>query len=227
MASTAEFDSPDEDDSGMFAGDMETRGDFYQMEFRQHKRDYYLHKLGYSQVTPAVLREQAEGYVRAIQWNLHYYYNGCISWSWFYPHHYAPYITDIKDFAGMDLRFDLSAPFLPYEQLLSVLPAASKALLPGTLQGLMDEDWSPILDYYPPEFECDLNGKQQEWEAVVLIPFIDEGRLLEAVRPRYPHMTPDEKARNIHGPMCVFTHSKQPLEKYEAPLYFPPVEMNH
>ena len=27
--------------------------------------------------------------------------------------------------------------------------------------------------------------------------------------------------------MCVFTHSKQPLEKYEAPLYFPPVEMNH
>ena len=96
LESTAEFDDPEEDDSGMFAGDMETRGDFYQMEFRQHKRDYYLHKLGYSQVTPAVLREQAEGYVRAIQWNLHYYYNGCISWSWFYPHHYSPWITDIK-----------------------------------------------------------------------------------------------------------------------------------
>ena len=59
----------------------------------------------------------------------------------------------------------------------------------------MEEDWSPILDYYPPEFECDLNGKQQEWEAVVLIPFIDEKRLLEAVKPRYPHMTPEEKAR--------------------------------
>ena len=38
-------------------GDSE-RGDFYQMEFRQHKRDYYCHKLGYSQVTQAVLREQ-------------------------------------------------------------------------------------------------------------------------------------------------------------------------
>ena len=59
----------------------------------------------------------------------------------------------------------------------------------------MEEDWSPILDYYPPEFECDLNGKQQEWEAVVLIPFIDEKRLLEAVKPRYPHMTPEEKTR--------------------------------
>ena len=82
------------------------------------------------QVTSEELREQAEGYVRAIQWNLHYYYNGCVSWSWFYPHHFAPYITDIKDFAQMDLTFELSEPFLPYEQLLSVLPAASKALLP-------------------------------------------------------------------------------------------------
>ena len=72
-----------------------------------------------------------------------------------------------------------------------------------------------------------MNGKQQEWEAVVLIPFIDERRLLDAVRPRYPHMTPDEKARNAHGPMCVFNYSKSPLGAYQAPDYFPPVGINH
>lgn len=33
---------------------------------------------------------------------------------------------------------------------------------------------SDIIDYYPVNFKTDLNGKQQEWEAVVLIPFIDE-----------------------------------------------------
>ena len=33
---------------------------------------------------------------------------------------------------------------------------------------------SPIGDFYPVEFEQDLNGKRQDWEAVVLIPFIDE-----------------------------------------------------
>ena len=37
----------------------------------------------------------------------------------------------------------------------------------------MNED-SPIKDFYPEEFEADLNGKMQKWEAVVLIPFIDE-----------------------------------------------------
>ena len=43
---------------------------------------------------------------------------------------------------------------------------------------------SPIIDFYPTNFATDLNGKQQEWEAVVLIPFIDEQRLLAAMRPR-------------------------------------------
>ena len=45
------------------------------------------------------------------------------------------------------------------------------------MQGLMVNDDSPIKDFYPEEFEADLNGKMQEWEAVVLIPFIDEVRM--------------------------------------------------
>lgn len=44
---------------------------------------------------------------------------------------------------------------------------------------------SPILDFYPQEFEQDLNGKKQEWEAVVKIPFIDEKRLLRAMQGEY------------------------------------------
>jgi len=30
-----------------------------------------------------VLESQAHGYVKAIQWILHYYYNGVQSWSWY------------------------------------------------------------------------------------------------------------------------------------------------
>jgi len=72
-----------------------------------------------------VLRSQADGYVRAIQWNLHYYYNGVCSWSWFYPHHYAPYISDICNFSkDLELNFDMGKPFLPFQQLLAVLPSA-------------------------------------------------------------------------------------------------------
>ena len=38
---------------------------------------------------------------------------------------------------------------------------------------MVNED-SPLIDFYPTLFETDLNGKQHEWEAVVVIPFIDE-----------------------------------------------------
>ena len=37
---------------------------------------------------------------------------------------------------------------------------------------------SAIYDFYPTDFETDLNGKLQEWEAVVLIPFIEEVKWL-------------------------------------------------
>ena len=61
----------------------------------------------------------------------------------------------------------------------------------------MFQESSPIIDYYPEEFENDLNGKQQDWEAVVLIPFIDEKRLLEAMQPYLKFMTPDEVRRKF------------------------------
>lgn len=55
-----------------------------------------------------------------------------------------------------------------------VVLLCSKDLLPKPFQELMTDETSPILDYYPLNFQTDLNGKKNEWEAVVLIPFINE-----------------------------------------------------
>ena len=41
-------------------------------------------------------------------------------------------------------------------------------------QELMVNHDSPIIEYYPEDFQTDLNGKTHDWEAVVLIPFISE-----------------------------------------------------
>lgn len=44
---------------------------------------------------------------------------------------------------------------------------------------------SSILDFYPTNFESDLNGKKQEWEAIVKIPFLDQKRLLKAMSGKF------------------------------------------
>ena len=48
----------------------------------------------------------------------------------YYPHHFAPYMSDLKDFTDLQLTYDRGEPFLPFEQLLAVLPPASKDHLP-------------------------------------------------------------------------------------------------
>lgn len=49
----------------------------------------------------------------------------------------------------------------------------------------MSDATSPIIEFYPTEFEQDMNGKRAEWEAVVKIPFIDIVRLRTALACAY------------------------------------------
>uniref|UniRef100_A0A674DK66 5'-3' exoribonuclease 1 n=1 Tax=Salmo trutta TaxID=8032 RepID=A0A674DK66_SALTR len=183
--------------------------DMFEAEFRQYKRTYYMTKMGVEVVSDEFLANQALCYVEGIQWILHYYYHGVQSWSWYYPHHYAPFLSDVRNIAHLKLTFDMGKPFMPFQQLLGVLPSASKDLLPQSYRHLMTSENSSIIEYYPLDFKTDLNGKQQEWEAVVLIPFIDERCLLAAMEPYNDHMTKAEKARNRHTQCAVYSYDAE------------------
>uniref|UniRef100_A0A8C5PDK7 5'-3' exoribonuclease 1 n=1 Tax=Leptobrachium leishanense TaxID=445787 RepID=A0A8C5PDK7_9ANUR len=207
----------DEEESSKCTEDDPEDEDLFETEFRQYKRTYYMSKMGVEVVSDEFLADQAECYVLAIQWILHYYYHGVQSWSWYYPYHYAPYLSDIQNLGHFKLKFDLAKPFMPFEQLLAVLPAASKDLLPRAYQRLMISEDSEIIDYYPQDFKTDLNGKQQEWEAVVLIPFIDEKRLLEAMEPCNEVLADEERERNQHSECFKYWYDKEVDFKYPSP----------
>lgn len=110
---------------------------------------------------------------------------------------------------GADMNFRLGKPFKPFEQLMGVLPDRSKKIVPQAYWDLMTSPDSPIIDFYPRDFELDMNGKKMEWEAVVKIPFIDETRLLTALKTKESHLSPEEKARNDFGVSLKFTYSPE------------------
>ena len=98
-----------------------------------------------------------------------------------------------------EIKLDKGKPFPPLAQLLSVLPPQSAQLVPPAYRDLMLSPTSPVFDAYPSDFSLDLNGKRAEWEAVALLPFIDEVRLLSAVRAIEKDLSEAELARNVLG----------------------------
>jgi len=93
----------------------------------------------------------------------------------------------------------------------------------------MTDSKSPIIDFYPRDFELDMNGKKMEWEAVVKIPFIEEDRLLAAMRTKEDFLSPAERSRNDFGVTLKFSYNPNIDEMYlsSMPGVFPDVARCH
>ncbi|GME37229.1 5-3 exoribonuclease 2 [Neofusicoccum parvum] len=162
----------------------------------------------------------ARDYVEGLAWVLLYYFQGCPSWTWYYPHHYAPFAQDFVDLDKMELKFEKGQPFRPYEQLMGVLPAASNHAIPEAFRPLMENEDSDIIDFYPEDFVVDLNGKKMAWQGVAILPFIDEKRLLKAMNTKYPLLTAEEHARNAFGKDVLLFSTRHPLYEEVANQWY-------
>lgn len=136
----------------------------------------------------------ARQYVEGLCWVLKYYYQGCVSWNWYFPYHYAPFASDFQEMGKMKVVWPKdTTPFNPLEQLMSVFPTASSSHVPEPWAELMKDPESPIIDFYPEDFKIDLNGKKFAWQGVALLPFVDEKRLYKALDPLRNSLTDAER----------------------------------
>ena len=181
---------------------------------------YYEQKFHVDPQDIAFRNQVARSYVEGLAWVLLYYFQGCPSWTWYYPYHYAPFAADFVELDKLKMSFDKGKPFKPFEQLMGVLPAASNHAIPEVFHPLMTDEDSEIIDFYPEDFPVDLNGKKFAWQGVAILPWIDEKRLLDAMATKYPLLSAEEHARNEMGKEVLIISDRHPLYEEIATNFY-------
>ena len=168
------------------------------------KDRYYSDKIKSEDIESAGGKQHLfRSYLIGLCWVAKYYFSGVPSWKWFFPFHYSPFASDLRNvhyyFTNHPVTFEICTPFSPIEQLMAVLPEDSSHAVPESCRWLMSDTESPIYGFYPKQVPVDPNGKKYPWLWVVLLPFIDEERLIAAINPTTKHWTKTEKKRNAKG----------------------------
>jgi 5'-3' exoribonuclease 1 len=144
----------------------------YELDINQYKLDYYSHNY---EMKNFDIQKLSHEYIDGMQWVLTYYTTGVPHWKWFFPSHYAPFASDMCKYIQNYTRkkYLPSSPSEPFLQLLSILPPESNALLPPQFSTILNYSNSPLSKFLPSKFTIDTSGKKNDWEGIVLLPFLD------------------------------------------------------
>lgn len=206
----------------------------YKQDKTQAKHFYYSEKLKTKFTIDNIdkLYKMITKYMEGIQFVLTYYFQGCPSWTWFFPYYYSPMISDVYEFIKnankTDLQlspFQITQPFQPFKQLLLVMPNESMDLLPPAFHVLLKDGTSILkspVDYFPSEFEIDPNDAIYESDYIALLPFVEDEILDTAYTSiSIEGLSEEEKLRNAQNDNILFEYDKKAVQKNLVKSLFP------
>jgi len=140
-------------------------------------------------ISEADIVDMCVSYARGMAWTLLYYQGGMatINHDYYYPYHHSPMLVDLSvvlaglnEMGGYQAQPDVQffSPLL--EQLVSVLPSLSIALVPIELRALYGLN-SVIADLFPDGFVLEVDGREGPEHGVAIVPFATPNRVREAL----------------------------------------------
>lgn len=185
------------------------------LNMEKFKQDYYEKNLAGIDVQKLV-----SSYLDGMHWVLNYYVHSMPDWMWYYPHLYAPFLSDfasvMKNYKSPQFETHAHAP--PFLQLMVVLPSSSADLVPDELSRLMTSSKSPLASFYPTDFEVDMAGKKQDWEGIVLLPPIPIDSFMDCYKREIRNVPPNVLKRNMIGKSFIYRYNAT-LEKPFVSFY--------
>lgn len=178
-----------------------------ELDMDAYKKDYYDKNLKGTDVKEAV-----SAYLDGMHWVLNYYVRTIPDWMWYYPHLYAPFLSDFNSVMSNEYKrphFEQRMNVPPFLQLMAVLPSSSSELVPDELSSLMTDKSSPLAPYYPTDFDVDMSGKKQDWEGIVLLPPIPIQTFTEHYKKHVRTIPPNILKRNINGKSFIYKYDTQ------------------
>ena len=144
------------------------------------------------------IKEICINYFEGLYWNMKYYFEGCISWSWYYKYSNSPTLKDIQKYLEININKILvedKEMYTPFEQLMIVLPPQSKDILPTKMGELMTSFKSPLIEYYPIDYKLQTLNKIFYWQCNPILPIIDDKKIKEVIRSI--HFNEEDNKKNM------------------------------
>jgi len=155
------------------------------VNFENYRKEYYTKKfkLQYNDDDPKLLEREikcvCEEYIIGLLFVLRYYLKSIPTYSWNYPYHYAPLLTDLAKYSkdiDFDISFKVDHPLSIYESLFGILPFESFHLLPEEIREKLPVKLQ-LDENFITDFEVDLDGKMYDYEGICLLPFLSYDKI--------------------------------------------------
>lgn len=145
--------------------------------------------LGREQAPQSGIDGMVEEFMRGMQWTFRYYTAGTreVSTAFIYKYRHAPLLVDLA--AGMkaggptsqSVAFNPEDPqFTAAHQLVSVMPPSSIEFIPNMFRRLLLRN-GLLADLSPAKFIVELEGKDQDYQGIVVLPPLDPVRVIQAM----------------------------------------------